>query len=1521
MATSTSWPRPGGRRRATRRTRPARNTSATSRPTIGAATGKAARATWAAGNRGTLSGVVLGREDDPVALPTPPRLYGDDPTARALSEAWTAVRDGGAAIILIRSEPGGGKSARLAQAVSRVEGEASLVVRGRFDPDEQRVPYAGLFRMVDPLVARLLHLSDAEVTVWRARLEHRLAADVSVLTGLAHWRALMGDAIADDAIPPGTTPDLRRAITRLIETLAEDGTVVLAWDDVEWADSYSEGVMRSLLDADLRGGLLLLATANLSDPPNPQDRVRATWGAAAGAHTVVLHALDITGVRTWLAEMLRRPLAAVTDLAQILTDRSAGNPAGVRQLLDALWRDDALRYDRPTNSWAWDLAAAQQLEPRAPVVAGLLRRVASVPSGTTRLLRWAAALGDRFDPTVLALALNWPLHALRALEGELRGTGVVEAAPAEGRGRPALRFVHPGVWEALTGAGSRDERQEAHLALARALGSRQGTEASDAAVYQLARHYNAAWGAAAAEEDRWAAAAANLTAGQRAAARGAWAEGLELAQAGVRWLPASAFAEHYALARDLHALRMDAEYARHDFDGCEATAAVLREHGASFADRALAYVRWVEVWAARGDLDRIRREGRRFLSDGGVILTEAVTADEVHALYQEVRARRGERSVVEWAAAPVADREAAAPVAHLLQVMARALGDGDGFGTYLALYGLRLALQEGWTRFAPGFCFGPLALVDVGEAAGLADALAWGELALTLGERPDLHDGDPGAGLPFVLRLAHFRQAFGDTVERLEHFNRVARMGGQEPQALVQAPVALVARFLASEPLEPLLQRTDERLDEAATKRVAASTWALGYLSTVLRRWRALPVPDAPASRAGSADDRWLAAYLDGWDALLFGDRQDRGDRWMEPEGPPHRLALLEPELVFLEAVWWARRGSSADGGAREERLVALRQRLGVWADACPANYRAKALLLDALDAARRDGAAADLFARAVDAAEAAGSTLVAAFIHEEAARADQAAGRAWEALPHLLAAFRLYSRWGLTAKAHAMMAQHPELDEFVAPAPLVEENLSVDLEAMVQTSAALAQEVQLDRLVTVLLETARLQAGAERGALLLERSDGWWVEAIREGTATDSAFLPEPLTTTRRVPASLVRYVVRTGQAVRLGEAASDRRFGADGYFRRQPVRSVLALPVVKQGTTLAVLYLDNGLTARGFPPDRVSLLQLWAGQAGVSIENARVYGELEARVAARTEDLAVALDTLRRAQRQMVEGEKMASLGQLTAGVAHEINNPVNFVVSSVPSLRRDVQDLVELLDLYEAAVREHGLAAQFQAPAQHAEAIDAAYTRQEVAELLKGIEDGAQRTAEIVRGLRNFSRLDEDDVKMAVVSEGVDSTLMLLKQQYEPRITVERDYGEVPPIECYPGQLNQVFMNLLVNAIQAIPGEGTIRVAVHQLADTDVEIRIGDSGVGMTPDVQRRIFEPFYTTKGVGEGTGLGLSISYGIVERHQGHLSVESTPGVGTTFIIRIPCRQPTEGAGLRARPASPDGFAIVKGSVS
>jgi signal transduction histidine kinase len=254
-----------------------------------------------------------------------------------------------------------------------------------------------------------------------------------------------------------------------------------------------------------------------------------------------------------------------------------------------------------------------------------------------------------------------------------------------------------------------------------------------------------------------------------------------------------------------------------------------------------------------------------------------------------------------------------------------------------------------------------------------------------------------------------------------------------------------------------------------------------------------------------------------------------------------------------------------------------------------------------------------------------------------------------------------------------------------------------------------------------------------------------------------------------------------------------------------------------------------------------------------------------------------------------QLVDSEKMASLGQLTAGIAHEINNPINFVFNNVSSLTRDIEELKSLLEAYRKGEKsEEELKAML-------EELEPDFLYEEIEQLLHGIKEGSSRTKEIVAGLRNFSRLDETEFKFADLQEGLDSTLTLLHNQLKKRITVHKSYAKLPRLACKPGKLNQVFMNLLVNAIQAIDGEGEIWVEIAQEGEFAM-VRIRDNGSGMPESVRARIFESFYTTKEVGKGTGLGLSISYDIIQQHNGSLTVESAPGKGTTFTIRLPMKQ-------------------------
>lgn len=295
-----------------------------------------------------------------------------------------------------------------------------------------------------------------------------------------------------------------------------------------------------------------------------------------------------------------------------------------------------------------------------------------------------------------------------------------------------------------------------------------------------------------------------------------------------------------------------------------------------------------------------------------------------------------------------------------------------------------------------------------------------------------------------------------------------------------------------------------------------------------------------------------------------------------------------------------------------------------------------------------------------------------------------------------------------------------------------------------------------------------------------------------------------------------------------------------------------------------------------------------------------------------AQAQQFSGTLKQLRQNQAQIVQSEKMASLGQLVAGVAHEINNPVSFIYGNLSHAVDYIHDLMNLLQLY----RQHYPDPDPQIQ-EEVEAIDLDFLTEDLPKLLLSIRVGAKRIQEIVLSLRTFSRIDEAEIKAVNIHEGIDSTLMILQHRLQaqgkrPDIEVVKEYGNLPLVECYAGQLNQVFVNVLVNAIDALDELSTtkdwawrsdehttptITIRTSRVDADWVEIAIADNGTDIPEQIQQQIFDPFFTTKPVGKGTGMGMSISYQIVaEKHRGKLCCHSTPGQGAEFVIQIPIRQ-------------------------
>jgi len=643
------------------------------------------------------------------------------------------------------------------------------------------------------------------------------------------------------------------------------------------------------------------------------------------------------------------------------------------------------------------------------------------------------------------------------------------------------------------------------------------------------------------------------------------------------------------------------------------------------------------------------------------------------------------------------------------------------------------------------------------------------------------------------------------------------------------------------------------------------------------------------------------------------------------------------------------------------DKVQINQQKMQKWAHDAPMNYLHKFYLVEAERYRVTDKylEAIELYDRAIALAKENEYINEEALANELAARFYLQWGKEKIAQTYLTDAYYCYVRWGAKAKVDDLARRYPQLlmpilqqeklsfqltekitvstyqsvpDASSYPT-LVGSKTSIsdslDLAVVIKASQALSGEIELEQLLATLMQVVMENAGASKAALILSDDSNLELSVTAVSSSANFASISTQfpsinLESSNDVPIALLKYVKRTGEVFVVDDAKTIDFLTGDRYIIREQPKSLLCIPIVNQGKLLGILYLENNLTTGAFTRDRVEILKLLTTQAAISLENAILYNNLaqanqsleeyshslEAKVEARTQELhnnnqhlQQTLQELQHTQTQLVQSEKMSSLGQMVAGIAHEINNPINFIHGNIDHASEYVKDLLELLAIYQQEYTHPSDLIE-----EKSAEIDVDFLAQDLPKILDSMKVGSSRIRNIVLGLRNFSRLDESEMKAVDIHEGIDNTLMILQHRLKeksdsPEIEVIKEYAQIPEVCCYAGQLNQVFMNILSNAIDALDDKSEkltkpqIRITTELISSNTLRIRIADNGSGMTEAVRQKIFDPFFTTKAVGSGTGLGLSISYQvIVDKHKGQLICDSTPGKGTEFVIEIPIQQ-------------------------
>ena len=377
------------------------------------------------------------------------------------------------------------------------------------------------------------------------------------------------------------------------------------------------------------------------------------------------------------------------------------------------------------------------------------------------------------------------------------------------------------------------------------------------------------------------------------------------------------------------------------------------------------------------------------------------------------------------------------------------------------------------------------------------------------------------------------------------------------------------------------------------------------------------------------------------------------------------------------------------------------------------------------------------------------------------------------------------------------------------------------------------------------------------------------------------------------QVSQSVIQQVLDNCKPIALIDTQEDERFATAHSIMNLRLRSIMCVPLRAGKDVLGVLYVSSQSVARTFGPSDLSVLEGLAGQVSLALANARAYQTirelntgLEEKVKLRTAELESTLAELKKTQGQLVQAEKMSSLGQMVAGVAHELNNPLNFIHGNTKVFRNYAQDLFGLIEMYGRKLPSDPEIAE------RKQDIDFDYLQDDITKTIDSVLKGTVRCQKIVADLKTFSGHDEAELKETDLKEGVESTISVVQGRFGERVTFELDIQAVPQLNAFGKQLNQAFLAVLSNACQALTAPGTVSVRLAQEGE-EIVLRVTDTGVGIPPEHLSKIFDPFFTTRPIGEGTGLGLTTAYSVVDRHRGRIEVSSQVGAGSTFTIRLP----------------------------
>ncbi|MBD2412379.1 serine/threonine protein kinase [Nostoc calcicola FACHB-389] len=1479
----------------------------------------------------------------------------------------------GVEMMLVSGYSGIGKSVLVNEVNKPITRRKGYFICGKFDQLKRNIPYASLIQAFAYLMRYLLTENNEKIERWRDKILSALGTNGKVITDvIPEVELIIGKQPEVPQIGAAESQNrFNRVFKEFIQIFTQkEHPLVIFLDDLQWADSATLNLIQLLItDSDSKHLLFIGAYRdNEVSPAHPLiQKIEEIKNAGTVVNNLVLQPLNLENVTQLIAETLQETEIGILNqqiipLAELICSKTGGNPFFITQLIQVLYQEKLLRFDFVNAKWQWSLEDIQAIGiTEKNVVELVASRVEKLPQFTQDVLKLAACVGDRFSLDILSIVNEKsPSATANDLHSALQAGLILPLSEAYriplvfnqeeavnlnfDTSRVGYKFLHDRVQQAAYSLIPKELKKSTHLKIGQLLLQNIPQEEIEANIFDIVNQLNVGISNLIEQSKKTELARLNLIAGQKAKASTAYEAAVKYLTTGIELLSIDAWQTDYTLTVALYEGGAEVAYLSGNFEQMHQWAEVVEQEAKIILDKVKVYevqiiasiIQSKQIQAIKIAVSTLQLLGIRF--------PDEPTSDDIQQGMNEIAVHLQGKVIADLINLPLMiDPNKIAAMRILMGVLPAAFQTAPAMMPIIVCEMVNLSLKYGNTAVS-AYGYSLYGLLLCGVQGEIDSGYEFGKLASSLVSQFNAQELKAKILTVVSAHVMHWKEHVKETLtSSIAGYSSGLETGDLEYAGYCGYIYPYHSFWLGKELsiLEKELIAYCDSLKKI--KQQVALTWNLVYLQTVLNLQGSCENVDCLIGEA--YDEQSMLPIHQQLNDLytinhLFVNKLMLSYLFGEYFKAVEYAAIAEKSLggvtgLFVVPLFYFydslahlaiyHTAKESEQQAILQKVEANQQKMKLWATHAPTNHLHRFYLVEAerYQVLDQKLEAMDYYENSLAKSQENGFLQEEALAYELAGKFYQSLGKQLISQTYITKAYYGYIRWGAIAKVKHLELQYsflieqtttvetsiPKVDKIrLTTTTTTNSSLSdfLDFNAFIKFSQAITNEIVLENLLSKLIKILLENAAAQKALLLLLKDNKLYIEA--SGNVTDKAVTvldSIPVEIYQDLPLTVINYVLRTQQYLVLNDAIVAEPFNIDIYIQQSQIKSIFCLPIIYQSQLTGIIYLENKLSSGAFIPERVEVLKVLVSQMAIAIENARLYTIEQEK----SRQLEQSFKDLQEAQIQLIQSEKMSSLGNLVAGVAHEINNPIAFITGSIAHAKDTVKDLIDYLQLYREKFPNPGTEID-----EKGEEIDIDFLLQDLPKMIDGMTVGTQRIRNISTSLRTFSRADTTSKVLANIHEGIDSTLMILQHRLKadrnrPAIQVIKNYGDIPLVKCYLGQLNQVFMNILANAIDALEevniGRDFIDIQDNypniisiftQISEDNenVVIKFRDNAKGMSEEVKACIFENLFTTKSVGKGTGLGLSISRQIiVENHVGSLICESAVGEGTEFIISIP----------------------------